>query len=104
MRSSKARARKNLPTNAPHRDAADDSVAPDKFAVKEIMYTTDYKSFFKTANSKAFMSGYTKNVNTQLAWKMEAVPRSAYYPLGVRTMYKVSGDIYSSYYIYIYHR
>ena len=68
--------------------AADGSAAPAKFDVKEIYYTTDWKALFKDGND-TFMSSYTKDENTQLAWKMEAVPRSAHYPLGVRVMYKV---------------
>jgi hypothetical protein len=84
------RAINDLP-HAPLRSNAD--VEPARFDVKEVFYLTDYKALFKDCD-KDFMSGYTKNENTQLAWKMEAVTRGVNYPLGVRTMYKVR-DIYS---------
>jgi hypothetical protein len=87
---------KNLP-HAPLRSdaaAASNGSAPlSKFDHKEIMFTTDYKALFKDCQSN-FMSGFTKDENTQLAFKMEAVPRDEFYPLGVRTMYKVRDIFY----------
>lgn len=69
--------------------AAADNAAAAKFDVIELFYTTDWKALFKDCSADSFMSGFTKDDNTQLAWKFEAVTRSKYYPLGVRAMYKV---------------
>ena len=57
------------------------------FCVEDVMVVPDYKTFLLDCVDPRF-SNYAKEEQTQLAWRMESVPRSQFYPLGVRTMYR----------------
>lgn len=57
------------------------------FQVVDLLVVPDYKKFFEGCLDSKF-SRYAKEETTQLCWRMESVQPSAYYPLGVKTMYR----------------
>lgn len=57
------------------------------FRCIDIFHCADFKSLFEPHADPNF-GNYSKEETTQLAWKFEAVARSQYFPLGVKTMYR----------------
>ena len=57
------------------------------FRCIDILYVPDYRKFFKGCIDKKF-SRYTKNENSVLSWKFEAVDRCRDFPFGCATWYR----------------
>lgn len=63
------------------------SNAKTAYRAVNVFHTPDFKALFEHNIDPAFGT-YAKTEQTQLCWKYEAVPRSANFPLGCRTMYR----------------